>query len=252
MRHYTFERFIIKFFNDIKKEFPLSKLDKDMLIINYSHVEMSISLKKTYVEYKIAPTYKILLEQYIQTIKKMFSEYKFDINYSTVFPLLKHKDFVKDQPLNFIREDFTLDLDILYVCDMEEQFRFILKEDNADFDKIKEEAFKNLNTLINPLVKFNEDLDVYSLKFNSDYAATLLLSENVQKQIFKNLGDKFIFAVPTTTSLLVAKDTPYCKEILETLIDSDPDPNKITDRVYRYNKGHYSYVIDKNDIKLIK
>jgi len=141
------------------------------------------------------------------------SQYKFKIDYNNVFPLLKSREFGKgEKDLGFYREQAFADIDIFYASDIGEVFRFILNSDDVDFDKMKKAAWENLNKMANPLVKLDKTLDVFCLKYSTDYNSTLLLSTALQNQIHKKIGKDYLFAIPFSTTLIVAR---YCPEYIK-------------------------------------
>ena len=133
------------------------------------------------------------------------------------------------------------DVDTLYVTDAGEVFRFVLKTDDVDFDMVKKSAWENLNKMRNPLVKLDTALEIYTLKFTTDYNSTLLLSTALQNQICKKIGRDYLFAIPSATMLIVAKLRHEYIKIIESLIMIDNDPNKISDKIYRCKNGIFYF-----------
>jgi uncharacterized protein YtpQ (UPF0354 family) len=125
---------------------------------------------------------------------------------------------------------------------MEEVLRFVLDSDDVDFDKMKKVAWKNLNKIINPLVKLDKMLDIFCLKYSTDYNSTLLLSTTLQKQIYKKIGQDYLFAIPSSTTLIVAKYRPEYIKVIESLIMLDNDPNKVSNKVYRCKNSVFDIV----------
>jgi len=147
---------------------------------------VSIPVNSIYKEYQENKDYGKTLASYIKIINDILSQYKFKIDYNNVFPLLKSREFGKgEKDLGFYREQAFADIDIFYASDIGEVFRFILNSDDVDFDKMKKAAWENLNKMANPLVKLDKTLDVFCLKYSTDYNSTLLLSTALQNQIHK-------------------------------------------------------------------
>jgi uncharacterized protein YtpQ (UPF0354 family) len=102
---------------------------------------------------------------------------------------------------------------------------------------MKKAAWKNLNKITNPLVKLDKMLDIFCLKYSTDYNSTLLLSTALQNQICKKIGREYLFAIPSSTTLIVDRYRPEYIKIIESLIMIDKDPNRISDKVYQYKNG---------------
>jgi uncharacterized protein YtpQ (UPF0354 family) len=171
------------------------------------------------------------------------NQYKFKIDYNNVYPLLKSRDFGKgEKDLGFYREHAFADVDTLYVTDEGELFRFLLYSDDVDFELVKKSAWENLNKMRNPLVKLDKALEIYTLKFTTDYNSTLLLSTALQNQISKKIGGDYLFAIPSATTLIVAKLRHEYIKIIESLIMIDNNPNKVSDKIYRFKNGIFDII----------
>jgi uncharacterized protein YtpQ (UPF0354 family) len=249
MEYMEFVRQIIK---DLKNEFNIVKMDgKDKIYVAKDVTNISIPTKSMYQEYKTVG-YQATLNNYIKIIAEILDTYKFKINLENIFPFIKPKTFsTTNANQNFIYEDLFCDLAIYYVADMGEVFRFISVDDlnNSDIslNTLKERSFQNLNRITNPLVQLDKAIEVYTLRFDTDYAATLFLSEHVKKQIQKKIGYDILFCMPSSTSLICAKykksSFETYKHILQQLIMLDKDTNKISNNIYRKDvNGNYSVI----------
>lgn len=85
-------------------------------------------------------------------------------------------------------------------------------------------------------------LDIFCLKYSIDYNSTLLLSAALQKQIYKKVGEDYLFAISSATTLIISKLHHEYIKIIESLIMIDTDPNKISDKVYRCKNGVFDIV----------
>ena len=238
------DEFTEKITRDFKMEFSEVEVEEKYIRIGaeVTHVELPIS--SIYKEYQVAG-YDNIKKLYIKIANEVLNQYKFKVDYNNVFPLLKSRDFGKgEKNLDFCREQAFVDIDTLYVTDEGEIFRFVLESDDVDFDKIKKRAWENLNKITNPLVKLDKMLDIFCLKYSTDYNSTLLLSAALQKQIYKKVGEDYLFAIPSSTALVVAKYQPEYIKIIESLIMIDKDPNVISDKVYQYKDGKFDIAVD--------
>lgn len=180
------------------------------------------------------------LKSYSRIFNDILSQYKFKIDYKNVYPMLKSRDFgERENNIEFYREQAFADIDTLYVTDAGEVFRFVLNSDDVDFEKVEKRAWENLNKMTNPLVKLDKMLDIFCLKYSTDYNSTLLLSTTLQKQIYKKVGQEYLFAIPSSTTLIVAKLRPEYIKIIESLIMIDNDPNKVSNKVYQHKDGKF-------------
>ena len=228
---------------DLNKTFPIARVQGKYVIVESNPNSVSVPISSIYGEYQETKDYRKTLASYIKIINDILSQYKFKIDYNNVYPLLKSRKFGKgEKDLDFYREEAFADVDTLYVTDAGEVFRFVLKTDDVDFDMVKKSAWENLNKMRNPLVKLDTALEIYTLKFTTDYNSTLLLSTALQNQICKKIGRDYLFAIPSATTLIVAKLRQEYIKIIESLIMIDSDPNTVSDKVYRCKNGVFDIV----------
>lgn len=231
---------------DMQKHFPIVKKEQDFIYVEYSPTNMSIPLRSIYSEYCANQNYELTLKTYVNIANKILNQYKFQINYKNVFPILKHRDFGNnEQHLQFYRKPLFADIDLLYVTDEGEIFRFILDSDDFDKEKLEKSAIENLNKMTNILGKLDNSLDIYALRYSSDYGATMILNNSVIKQIHKAIDQDYLFCIPSATTLIVARNHKPYIDIIKSLILTDNDPNKISNAIYRCNHGIYS-IADPN------
>jgi uncharacterized protein YtpQ (UPF0354 family) len=236
---------------DLKREFNEVRLDeKERIYIGSEFTNASLPLSVMYRECQKVG-YQKNLQNYIKIISDILNCYKFKLNLKNTFPFIKSKDFGVDINHNFVKEDLFCDLSLFYVTDLGEVFRFVLYDDlknaNIDFEVLKNESIKNLNKITNILCKLDDNHLFYSLRFSSDFGATLFLSEHIQQQIKKKVGTDILFCMPSCTRFIC---TSYNENTLNTnlfilrqLIKKDNDINKISEKIYRRNAlGNYSIV----------
>lgn len=239
----TFADFSSKIIYDLNKTFPKARLQGKYVVVESEPNSVSIPVNSIYREYQEVKDYGKTLTSYIRIISDILNQYKFKIDYTNVYPMLKSRMFGKgEKDLDFYREEAFADLDTLYVTDAGEVFRFVLKTDDVNFDMVKKAAWENLNKMRNPLVKLDTALEIYTLKFTTDYNSTLLLSNALQNQICKKIGRDYLFAIPSATRLVVAKLRHEYIKIIESLIMIDNDPNKVSDKIYRCKNGIFDII----------
>lgn len=241
----TIADFSRKIIFDLNKTFPIARVQGKYVIVESNPNSVSIPVNSIYKEYQENKDYGKTLASYIKIINDILSQYKFKIDYNNVFPLLKSREFGKgEKDLGFYREQAFADIDIFYASDIGEVFRFILNSDDVDFDKMKKAAWENLNKMANPLVKLDKTLDVFCLKYSTDYNSTLLLSTALQNQIHKKIGKDYLFAIPSSTTLIVARYRPEYISIIKSLMAIDTDTNRISDKVYQHKGGKFDIAAD--------
>ena len=125
---------------------------------------------------------------------------------------------------------------------MTDVFRFFTIDDDVDFNLLEQKAIENISKMTAALVPLNKDMQVYTLRYSTDYASSLLLSEAMNKQIQRKVGDDILIAVPSNSFFLVAKFSYSNKELLKYLVETDNDPNKVSSAVYRRKNGIYTKV----------
>ncbi len=242
----TINDFTNKIILDLNKRFSEAILEGNNIIVKSGPTSMSIPISSVYREYQEIKDYGKTLTSYIRIISDILSQYEFKIDYTNVYPLLKSRMFGKgEKDLDFYREHAFADVDTLYVTDEGELFRFLLYSDDVDFELVKKSAWENLNKMRNPLVKLDKALEIYTLKFTTDYNSTLLLSTALQNQICKKIGRDYLFAIPSATTLIVGKLCHEYIKIIESLIMIDNDPNKVSDKVYRCKNGIFDIIDER-------
>lgn len=243
--------FVRQIIRDLKMNFDEVRLDGEYRVyVAKGETNVSVPLRPMYQEYRMVG-YQQNLKNYIEIIDGILNSYQFKLNLNNVFPIIKEKSFKIDVHEDFLHEDLFCNLVLYWVTDMGEVFRFVSTNDlnNAgiDINTLKIRSFDNLNKITNPLVKLDNSMDIYTLRFDTDYAATLFLSKHIQKQIKQKIGNDILFCMPSAVSLLCAKYnqstfTTYT-HILQQLIMTDNDVNKISDRIYRRDgNGKYSII----------
>lgn len=105
----------------------------------------------------------------------------------------------------------------------------------------------------NVLVRIDNETQIYSLRFSTDYTASLILSSSIQKQIQQKVGNDYLFAIPSMSTLIVAKYIPSYINIIKNLMIADNNPNKIAPgKVYRCKKGKYEFADSSVKLKVVK
>lgn len=245
-------KFKVKMLNEFIKFYPDSYLDKEDLKVIRLNLEATISLKIAYEEYILAEDFEFICDMFRRAIGEEFKKYKFKVDYSKVYPLVKSKEFGQVEAAEFVREHLFLDLDVLYASDEGETFRFILKDDHFDMDELRNRALENLNSVATGLTKLDQDFDIYSVSFLTDYSSSFILLDKMKKQIERKLGTNHLLALPSSTSLLVARNNSTHMQLLKTLIDVDPEPHKVSKHIYICRNGTYEYSNKNNILRIIK
>lgn len=245
------QQFSLKISNNLKKHFAIVDIRGEMLYVDSGAVDVSIPMKSIFEEYRLNGNYEQTLMQYTEIIKEILGQCKFSIDYSNVYPTIELSDFGKSEKVSFYRKSFTLDLDFLFVTDCGQTFRYVLNTDNPD-EGVSVAAFRNLNKLSNILIKLDPQMEIYANRFNTDYAAVSLFSSSIQMQIKKKIGNDYIFAIPSSTTLIVAKYNPEYLPIIKSIILCETNSHKISKRIYRFRNGRYEYADTTLRLSLVK
>jgi len=248
----NFEEFKILMLNKFIDYYPHVKLKNDELIITKENIEASIFLYQPYEEFKINNNLKLICDKYLGIVNEEFEKCRFKVDYNKVYPFIKSKKFGLNEDVKFVREDLFLDLDILYAVDMGETFRFLLTSDNYDLNRLKQSSYDNLNMFFLGLQKLDEDLEIYSVPFPTDCSSSHFLLEKMKKLIERKLGKNYLFAIPSSTTLFVAKYNPSYIKVLKALVNVDPDPHKVASDIYVCRNGRYDYAEKREVLKIIK
>lgn len=226
-------------------------INDDRTKLSNGITSISISCAALYNQYLAGDSIDRIVLENINFFNKYTKDCKFKIDYSNVYPILKHKDFGQHEDIKFYKKNLFGPIDLLFVSDYEETFRFILESDDVDFEKLEEAAFKNLNKLTNVLSRLDPSFDVYSLVYGTDYASSLIISQNFLSQVFKKVSKRdFIFSIPSNSMLLIAKNNPLNIDIIKSLQTLDEDIHKISNSIFRWKDGIYSEINERQETML--
>lgn len=228
--------FIVKIIDSLNKIYGNCIEENDTLKISNESVEVQIPLDQMYECY--SGNYSELVKNYKKTIDDLLKEHEYKINHNMVFPLVKRGNLGLEN--QFLRKHLFEDIYMYFGQDMGQFFRFV-GVGEANFHELYNCAMSNLNKLINPLVPISDTLPIYTLKFNSDIAPSMLFNSFVENWIMKNIGSTFVFSIPTSSTLLVAPYSQHYIEILREITITDEDPNKVANNPIVYKNGIYTY-----------
>ncbi|MTI67144.1 MAG: DUF1444 family protein [Firmicutes bacterium] len=246
------KRFELKLFNDVREKYEGAELDDNMITFKYGSLEIMISVSDMYKLYNEEKNYYSVKLHCLKVIQETIEEKRFKLDYSKVLPLIKSAFFGIEEDTDFIRDKLTPDLDILYVVDLGDVYRFITYTDCRNIGKLRESALKNLNKVYNAVITLDKELDIYSLTYTNDLTATMILSEKIVNQIYKRVGKRFLFAIPDSGTIIITKNQYKGIDYLKELIKVCPKVNEISDNVYLYNDGKISFADKSNIFKVIK
>lgn len=237
----TVDEFTEKILYDFKKVFSEVKKEEKFIHLGTGVTHVELPINSMYKEYQVTD-YESIKKLYIKVSNEILNQYKFKVDYNNVYPILKHTDFGNNTKMQFYKKRAFEDLDVLYVADMADVFRFFTLDDNVDFNLLEQKAMENINKMTAALVPLDKGMQVYTLRYTTDYASSLLLSETMNKQIQRKVGDDILIAIPSNSFFIVAEFNYYNERLLEHLIKYDTDPNKVSDAVYRRKEGIYMKV----------
>ena len=228
----TIQEFIEKISQDFHKIFTEVKVEGKFIRLGNGVAHVELPVCSIYKEYQVTD-YDSIKELHVKIASEILNRHKFCVDYSNVYPILKGHDFGINSTVEFYKKNAFVDLEVLYVADMGETFRFFIEDDDVDFNLLEQKAMENINRMVAGFVPLDKGLQVYTLKYTTDYASSLLLSKSMNKQIKKKIGDDILIAIPSNSSIFIAKFNCHNQELLKYLIKTDLDSNKVSDAVYR-------------------
>lgn len=253
----TQEQFNIKFFTDMQVAYSIrfeengicqfSRKTSDVIHVDF------FSRDYLYQQYQAFNSYQDFKEDVVETLEATLNMYIFKIDMSNVMPIVKEYSF-RVSDINFIRDEVkNADLDFLYIQDTGSVYKFIsdddLKRDKISAEELKKRAWSNLNKIVMPLLKLEED--VFCICGGFDNTAILAFEKSTQQRIERKLKTKdWIFSIPSSSNLFVAKFNYFNIGLLGSIQKMDSDINKITDTIYRMKDGVLSTVnLDKSVVR---
>lgn len=236
------EKLGLRLYTDVRKEFPQTTLEDDCIVVRVGDVEIRITMASILAEIKNENvSYTKVLTNYKEILKEMIKENKFQVDYFKIFPVVRSSNFALKEPVGLYREKLFLDLDLLYVTDYSAVMRFLTVVDKFSKRKISESGRFNINKVKNELVRLHNLLEIYTTKFDSDYNCSLIFNSSFVREIKKKVGSNYLMAIPSSSTIFIAKDFEENIGFIKELMKSDEDPNYVSSHVYRYKNGEYSY-----------
>jgi hypothetical protein len=138
---FTVQAFAGKVMEDFKAEFPEVELGENYIRIGTGITHVELPIASMYKEYQVVD-YESVKELYVKVANKVLNQYKFKIDYNDVYPLLKHTGFSSNSKIEFYKKRAFEDLDVLYVADMADVFRFFTVDDDVDFSLLEQKAMR--------------------------------------------------------------------------------------------------------------
>lgn len=249
------DKFLQRFMAELREIYSTAEIQGQHIIINNENSKITIPLGPIFQQYRMEPNFKKIFEENIENIQEILNQYNYKVDYSSVYPLLKHKDYAEGNNIKYFKKRLFESIDIYFAQDMGDMFRFILQaDDGVDFERLEQEAYKNLNKITNVLSRLDKNYEIYVLRFSSDYAASMILNHSVLNQIYKKVGKDFLFCIPSASTLIVANNYSEYINIIKSIVHVDLDPNKITKEIFRCNNGVYTVVNDekKQVLRVVK
>lgn len=241
--------FKIKLLNDIRLTYPDAKLDGDSLVVECKNRLIDFSLIELFAEYNLTKDYTSILNEKVRNIEVFGNYTRTDLALKSVFPLVKSKGSVDVEKYNLEEFSIFLDLSCFLVQDTDEILRFIPK-DKTDNRKLYDKAINNLSEIDIRLELVDKTLQIYAY-YGIDYAASLLMIREKIEEVVNMLGDTFLFAASNSDSLAFMPDSLENYLILERIIKHDPLP-RLSENIYRFSCGNFSYADPHKRLQLIK
>lgn len=235
------EKLGLRLYSDVRKEFPQTTLEDDCIVVRVDDVEIRLSMTSLLAEIKNENvSYTNVLTNYKEILKEMIKENKFQVDYFKILPIVRSSNFGLKEKIEFYRKRLFLDLDILYVTDYSAVIRFLTVRDIFSERKINDAARFNINKIKNRLKRVHPLLNIYTTELNNDYNCGLLFNYGFMREVRKKVGSNYLMAIPSSSTILIAKDFEENIGVMKELMKTD-DPNVVSEHVYRFKDGEYSY-----------
>lgn len=236
----TLEKLKAKLLGQIQKQYTESYIEDGEIRIRNGKHEFRVNLNEIYEGYLINKSFSDIIKFFQNEIRDLIIN-DGEINYHNIYPLIRNKEFGQDPKSQYIKKKFFLDLEIYLAEDRKEFFDFCGKEHHINEAKAFDAGMFNVNRIKNELVQVHSRLNIFSAKLCDDYCCSLILNSNFKKQIREKVGQTFLIAIPSSSTILVATNQPENVFFLKELGKSDDDINKISTRVYRVKGNAWEY-----------
>jgi len=178
----------------------------------------------------------LLVRFIIESVMKEIEFNQDQIIHDKIFPLIRQKSFGNELDYKLLREEFTSDLDILFVEELDDVLHFLPEESSLDQTYIKEIAYKNLERIFIVPHKFDHKFNLLTYPFASPYNASMILLKKTRDYLKDKLGNNIVIAIPSDAVVMLAKSNSYEETIITNFMESlqygDEDDIVISDSVY--------------------
>ena len=193
------------------------------------------------------------MEKLLSTVEDGIAPAKPD--FSRIYPVFKPTASLKGMNVLSTSYGSETGMSVLYGEDKGETYRYLSNQCPRSIESVQKIAHENINSFL-PILKQADikvplfSIDVIDAQY-VDLISSLILNTAVQRQIRSMVGQKYIFAIPYSNLLLVARvdDRVDMYTAMMTAITSEfiQSPNKITDEIY-YSNGETTKIFKRMNL----
>lgn len=240
---------IKRFIKDLKdsRKFEHVFVKNERLIVVKNGIAQSNDIKLIKIAIKQIG-YSNFYDLYIKNIGERFNMKYFNISMDRIFPaFLTFKKMQTCDVINkMIKHDTVLGLKVtyLYYQKLDGFPTVLLKSDNVDQKTIFEKSYRNLENYHFKLGKVEKNSEIFYVNSNIGINSACILSEKLKELIVKEIGEEYIFILPTIGEIYIARNNDKgLQEIREKLKEYDTkDAYFLTSEIYRVKNDNYTIV----------
>ncbi len=236
----TLEKFKLKLLGEMQKQYTDSYIRDEQIVIRNGKKDFVIPLDEIYQGYLIDKSFSDIIKFFQNEISDFIIN-EGEANYHNIYPLIRNREFGKDPKKQYIKKSFFLDLEIYLAEERKEFFLFCGQEHNINKEKALEASLFNINRIKNELIQVHPRLNIFTAKLSDDCCCSLILNHNFKKQIKEKVGQTFLIAIPSSSTILVATNQPENVIFLKELMKVDDDTSKVSSHIYRVKGSTWEY-----------
>ena len=212
--------------------------------------KVDLSLEELYFEFERDHSIQKVVERLSKNVELLTSYGRQNVMLDNIFPIVKLEGTVDEELYNLKGEILFLDLKFYFVEDKSELIEFLPNEVLDKIFDVKNIAIGNLLKRMPEMVTIDSKKRIYCY-CGIDFAAALLLVDDVVDTIVKILGKTFLIITPSPDMMVFCPDSNQNMEILYKIIELDP-LKRVSEKIYRYNDRVYSYADISNVIRVLE
>lgn len=200
-----FLKYLSSKFDSVSEESGSFNISKDN-----AWIQIEININSLYKKYMLENKYAEIFKDELKIIKDTMKNEEIDLE--SIYPLIKHAS-CRNQYNKNIYKNIFLDLDVYYVIDKGDRWKYVPVACKYDADTLHEHEIENISKKKIALDNVDYYHEIYSFNTEDSTGISSFLSDSIQLEVLSKLGKDFLLIVPENHAILL---TPYRLDIVST------------------------------------